>query len=137
MKPNAPLLRITLPALLAASACASFPAPSERLAQAESGARAAHELGASSEPTAALYLKMANDQLSEARKLMAAGENERADAVLSRAMADAELSLQLAKEAKARGAAQAVGASISTLIDESAQARANAKITATSKGATP
>ncbi len=134
MKPTATLLPL---ALLSLAACASFPAPSERLAQAESGARAAHELGAANEPTAALYLKMANDQLSEARKLMAAGENERADSVLQRAMADAELSLQLAKEAKARGAAQAVGASISTLMDEAAQARANAKITAAAKGVSP
>ena len=136
MKATASLLPL---ALLSLAACASFPAPSERLAQAESGARAAHELGAGSEPTAALYLKMANDQLSEARKLMAAGENERADAVLQRAMADAELSLQLAKEAKAKSAAQSVGASISTLMDDRAKAgtNINAKTSGTDKAVSP
>ena len=138
MKATTALLPI---ALLSFAACASFPAPSERLAQAESGARAAQELGAANEPTASLYLKMANDQLGEARKLMAAGENERADAVLQRAMADAELSLQLAKEAKAKNAAQSVGAAISTLIDERAQASGstspNAKVSTTTKAVTP
>ena len=112
MKTTAILLPL---ALLSSAACASFPAPSERLAQAESGARAANELGAANEPTAALYLKMANDQLGEAKRLMAAGENERADAMLQRAQADAELAVQLAKEAKAKAAAKAVGAQISML----------------------
>ena len=95
---------------LALGACASFPVPSEHLAQAESGSRAAQEVGAGNEPSAALHLKMANDQIAEAKKLMANGDNERADAVLLRARSDAELSLQLAKEARAKNdAAAAVG----------------------------
>ena len=42
-----------VPLVLSLAACASFPLPTEHLAQAESGARAATELGASKEPSAA------------------------------------------------------------------------------------
>lgn len=92
---------------LSLAACASFPPPSDRLAQAESGTRAAKEIGAADEPTAALHLKMANDQVAEARKMMASGDNAAADAMLRRAQADAELSLQLAREARAKSDAAA------------------------------
>ena len=91
---------------LSLAACASFPLPTEHLAQAESGARAANELGAGKEPSAALHLKMANDQLAAAKQLIAQGENQRADALLLRAQADAELSLQLTREAQAKTAVQ-------------------------------
>jgi hypothetical protein len=98
-------LILTIPLLSSLAACASFPIPSEHLAQAESGVRAAQETGASDEPGAALHLKMANDQIAEARKLIKDGDNERADAVLLRAQSDAELALQLTKEAKAKNEA--------------------------------
>lgn len=104
-----PLLALSLGAV---SACASFPAPSERLAQAESGARAAREIGAANVPPAALHLKMAEDQVKEAKALMADGNNERASAVLLRAESDALLSLQLARESKARGDAGVVAAKV-------------------------
>jgi hypothetical protein len=113
--PLARLLPLVPLTLLSLAACATFPAPAERLAQAEAGARAAAEMGAPQEPTAALHLKMATDQLTEAKQLMANGENEKADAVLQRAQADAELALQLTKEAKAKAEARAVGATISML----------------------
>lgn len=87
---------------LCLAACATFPLPTEHLAQAEAGARAANELGAGKEPAAALHLKMAQDQLTSARQLIAAGEHQRADALLLRAQADAELSLQLTREAQAK-----------------------------------
>jgi hypothetical protein len=98
---------LSLPLLASLAACASFPPPSERLVQAESGVRAAQETGAANEPAAALHLKMANDQIAEARKLIADGQNERADAVLLRAQSDAELSLQLTKEARSHADAAA------------------------------
>jgi hypothetical protein len=107
---------IVVPALaLFLGACASFPPPSDRLAQAESGVRAAQEIGAASEPSAALHLKMATDQIADARKLMSDGENARASAVLLRAQSDAELSLQLAKEARARNEASAALARIAAM----------------------
>lgn len=87
---------------LSLAACATFPLPTEHLAQAEAGARAANELGAANEPAAALHLKMAHDELTSARQLIAEGEHKRADALLLRAQADAELSLQLTREAHAK-----------------------------------
>lgn len=85
------------------SACgSSIPPPSDRLASAEAAARSARELGAEKEPKAALHLKLAAEQIDQAKGLMKEGENRRADLVLQRASADAELSVMLAKENNAK-----------------------------------
>jgi hypothetical protein len=87
-------------ALCTASAlgCGSAPAPTERLATAKAGVRSAHELGASSVPQAALHVKLAEEQIQLAHKLLADGENERAEALLQRAAADADVAVALARE---------------------------------------
>jgi hypothetical protein len=82
-------------------ACASAPAPTEQLASAEASVRAAHELGAESVPRAELHVELAKEQVIQARKLAEDGENERAQIVLTRARADAELALALTREATA------------------------------------
>lgn len=82
-------------------ACASAPAPNDQLASAEASVRAAHELGAEAVPRAELHLKLAKEQVTQARKLAQDGENERANLVLTRARADAELALALTREATA------------------------------------
>ena len=88
------------------AACgSSFPPPSDRLATAEAAARSARELGAEREPKAALHLKLASEQIEQAKGLMKDGDNKRADLVLQRAGADAELSVMLAKENSARAEA--------------------------------
>ena len=76
----------------------SIPPPSDRLASAEAASRSARELGADKEPKAALHLKLAQEQIEQAKKLMTDGDNKRADLVLQRASSDAELSVMLAKE---------------------------------------
>jgi hypothetical protein len=68
------------------------------MATAEAAARSARELGADKDPNASLHLKYADEQIDQARKLIANGDNKRADFVLQRAHSDAELSLMLAKE---------------------------------------
>lgn len=83
----------------------SLPPPSDRLASAEAAARSARELGAEKDPKAQLHLKFASEQIEGAKKLMADGNNKRADLVLQRANADAELSVMLAKENAARAEA--------------------------------
>ncbi len=89
-----------------ASACASTPPPTERMASAESAVRAARELGADQVPRAQLHLQLAQEDIGRARKLMKDGENQRADYLLQRASADAELGVALARyEAARRGAA--------------------------------
>jgi hypothetical protein len=84
----------------------SLPPPSDRLATAEAASRSARELGADKEPNAALHLKLAQEQIDQAKKLMTEGDNKRADLVLQRAGSDAELAVMLAKEHNASAEAQ-------------------------------
>ncbi|HEY4121837.1 MAG TPA: DUF4398 domain-containing protein [Byssovorax sp.] len=86
--------------------CASMPAPTQRMADAEAATRSAKELGADAHPQAKLELKLADEQIAAAKRMVADGENERADLVLVRARADAELALALVKEQQAVNAAQ-------------------------------
>lgn len=89
------------------SACgSSIPPPSDKLASAEAAARSARELGADREPKAALHLKLAQEQIDQAKGLMKDNDNKRADLVLQRAGADAELSVMLAKENNAKADAE-------------------------------
>jgi hypothetical protein len=95
--------------------CASTPMPAEHLASAEAGIRGATEVGAEAVPQASLHLKMARDQVAQAKGLTQSGDNDRATLVLERAETDAELALALAKESTARGDASAVLAQIQAL----------------------
>ena len=85
---------------------ASFPAPTQRMADAESAARSAREVGADTQPVAKLEVKLAAEQIAAAKVLIASGENRRADFVLMRARADAELALDLAREQNANADTQ-------------------------------
>jgi Flp pilus assembly protein TadD len=84
----------------------SFPPPTDRLASAEAASRSARELGADRDPKAQLHLKLAQEQIDQAKTLIADGDNKRADLVLQRANSDAELSVMLAKETTAKGEAE-------------------------------
>ena len=66
-------------ALLLVACGSSLPPPSDRLSSAEAAARSARELGADKEPKAQLHLKLATEQIDQAKKLMADGDNKRAD----------------------------------------------------------
>jgi hypothetical protein len=99
-------MRISMIALLATApvawaGCASFPAPTQRMADAESAQRSAREVGADTQPVAKLEAKLAEEQIARAKILVANGDNRRADFVLRRARADAELALALAREQNA------------------------------------
>jgi len=98
-----------------AIACASSPAPAERLAQPQAAVRAATEMGAANQPKASLYLKLAEDNLTRADRLIREGHNENAELVLMQADADAELALLLAKENLARNDAEAAKRKVSDL----------------------
>ena len=89
------------------TACgASMPPPTQRLADAQSAERSARELGANSEPGAQLSLKLADEQITLAQKAMSDGDNKRADSLLIRARADAELAVVQAREKGADSAVQ-------------------------------
>ena len=85
---------------LIAIACGGAPQPTERLASAQAAVRAAKEVGADNVPQAQLHTKLAEEQVIQANKLIEEGENERAEMILRRATADAELAVALAREAE-------------------------------------
>jgi len=80
---------------------ASMPAPTQHMSDAEAASRSAREVGADSQPAAKLQVKLADEQIAEAKTLIANGDNDRASYVLLRARADAELALALAREQNA------------------------------------
>lgn len=86
---------------------ASMPPPTQRMADAQSAQRAAQELGAAKQPSAQLHLKLAEEQMAKAKKLMSEGNNEEASSLLIRAKADSELAVALAREQKAAADLQA------------------------------
>ena len=68
------------------------------MADAESAHRSALELGAANQPAAQLHVKLAEEQMTRAKSLMASGDNKEADSLLIRSKADSELALALARE---------------------------------------
>jgi hypothetical protein len=64
--------------------------------------RAAREVGAARVPDAQLHVKLAEEQVQRADKLMKDGDNEEAKRALDRAKADADLAVALAHHAKAQ-----------------------------------
>jgi len=107
-------ISLVLPLALSAG-CASFPAPTEKMASSEAAVRGAREVGADRVPQASLELRLSEEQIGKAKTLMAAGDNELADLMLQRAQADAELALSLAREDQARREAQQLVAQVAQL----------------------
>jgi hypothetical protein len=102
---------------------ASHPPPTAQMANLQSATRSAEELGARSEPRAQLYLKLAEEQLAQARVAMNDDDNEGATRLIARAKTDAELAVALmrehaAKEALADASRQATAAQRATQTDE-------------------
>lgn len=92
--------------LLVASGCAgSQTPPTQLMADVQSANRSANELGAQNSPQAKLHLKLAEEQLNQAKLAVEDDDNERAEALLMRAKADAELAVALAREDAAGPAA--------------------------------
>lgn len=96
------LIAIVGVTLLTCGCGGSFPEPTQKLADAESAARSARELGAEKKTAAQLNLKLADEEIAAAKKEIKAGENRRAEFILLRAKADAELSLAIAREHDAK-----------------------------------
>jgi hypothetical protein len=99
------ILRRTVAGLSAATAvaiagCAGTPVPNAKVSSSEAAIRAAQETGSNNVPQAALHLKLAEEQLQSAKALIRDNENKRAEYVLMRAQADAELAIALSHVAK-------------------------------------
>ena len=99
-------------AAAATAGCASAPPPNARLASSEAAVRGAREVGATSVPEASLHLKFSEEQITQAKALMAEGNTEQADIVLMQAQADAELALALTRQNTATVEAQKVQAQV-------------------------
>lgn len=95
---------VSAAALLAA--CGSSQVPPAKFAEAQSQISAADAVGAAHEPRAALHLKMARDQLTQAQKLSNDGEDREAALLIARSKADAEMALMVTREAVARKEAE-------------------------------
>jgi hypothetical protein len=101
--------RMFLAALLggaSVAACASYPAPQQHIADSAAAVRGAEVIGASSQPQAALNLKLAQEEIARAKALVANDKNEEGDYMALRAKSDAELALALAREKVAQTRAQ-------------------------------
>lgn len=96
-----PLLIIVALAPLATACGASMPEPKQHMADAISASRSAREVGADAQPSAKLHVKLADEQIAQAKAQIANGDNTRATYLLLRARADAELALALAREQNA------------------------------------
>jgi hypothetical protein len=113
MRPIEAALRVPLLSLVpfgafVLSACGGAPPPPPTLANAEASIRAAHELGAQSDPQGALHLSLAQEEVDKAKKLYADKDPKNGDLALARAAADADLALAEAKEAQSRAQTQQV-----------------------------
>lgn len=91
---------------LGMSACGGAAVPQEQLTSAQAAIRAAEVGGAPNDPQASLLVKKCKDGIEEAKKLIEDGNNHRAEMVLMKAQADAELALALAQEISMRNEAE-------------------------------
>ena len=86
---------ISIAAVTGMAGCAGTPVPNSKVASSEAAIRAAQETGSRGVPQAALHLKLAEEQLQSAKALIRDNNNQRAEYVLMRAQADAELAIAL------------------------------------------
>lgn len=86
--------------------CGSAPPPTAQIVTSTAEIRAARELNAHENPLAQYHLKLANDQMEEAKRQIDDGDNEKAERLLVRAQTDAELAVALAREVKTKKAAE-------------------------------
>jgi hypothetical protein len=98
--------------LLLVAGCGGTVMSPSKLASSEGSVRGAEEVGASEEPQAGLQLKLAQEQLAEAKALSQQGHGEKADRKLARAEVDADLAIALTNEASAQRVAEVVSADV-------------------------
>ena len=83
---------------LSAVGCAHTPPPNDQIASSLAAVRGAEEAGAMNVPEAALHVKLAQEEIEQAKKLEANDDNERAADRALRAGNDAELAVAIARE---------------------------------------
>ncbi|GAC1352947.1 MAG: hypothetical protein NVSMB1_21070 [Polyangiales bacterium] len=95
---------------LAFAACGGAPLPTARLASSETAIKTASEVNSDGQSQidqetaaqASLYFKLAQEERTKAQALIKSGDNKEAEGWLMRSEADAELSMALGREARAK-----------------------------------
>lgn len=77
------------------------PVPADKLARSEAAVRGAEEIGAERHPIGSSHLQTARASFKEGKKLVMDGDQDRAAMMLLRAEADAELAMNVTREANA------------------------------------
>ncbi len=93
---------LTIGVALAPLGCAGAQVPTQSVADARSSAAAAQAVGAEKDPQAALHLKMANNSLARAERLIANDDMDEAKLALGEAKIDADLAFKLATFAESK-----------------------------------
>lgn len=96
-------------------ACGSYPKPEARVTSSEAAIRGATEAGAPGVPEATLHLKLAQEEREKAMAAIKDGENQKAEWLLMRSEADAELANALAREAAAKADTKKTAEAVDTL----------------------
>jgi len=99
------------------SATSVTPRTANATAETTAAIAAAETAVTKDQPQASLYLKLAKDQLHQAKQLMHDDETDKAQLVLERATADAELALMLARESDAKQKAEHARQQVEALPD--------------------
>lgn len=100
MKPTSLLLAGALGTVC--SGCfGGAPVPADKLARSQAAVHAAEMIGADKSTEGSRHLRAAKEQLAEGKKLIVAGDQEAAGFLLQRAEADAELAMNITREAVA------------------------------------
>ena len=92
--------------LLSVAGCGGAAVPTAARTDATAAVRSAREVGAEQQPQASYYLELADEQIAQAEELIEAGRMQRAELVLRRAEADAELAIALTRTAAVAEQAQ-------------------------------
>lgn len=93
---------LVLLAVALAAGCASTPVPADKYARARASITSAEVMNAEQVPNAAVHLRVAREELQRAKDLLRNGDNDLAAIELLRAEADANASMNLARETWAK-----------------------------------
>ncbi|MEY4548433.1 MAG: hypothetical protein RL685_4628 [Pseudomonadota bacterium] len=110
-----------IPLCLAAAACGGGQLNQNKATNVQAAVMAAEQVGAKDQPKASLHLQLAREQVEEARKRAADGDESSANLLLERAQVDAELALQLARTEQEQQNAQKAWEKIREIKQESAR----------------
>jgi len=102
-----------------AAACGGYTVPAQHVTGAQTAIAAARGGGAAADPQANLHLKLAEEQFSSARGMMKSGDDKKADLLLLRSQADAQLAQSLAQKQTATAETQKTVDQIRLLIEQS------------------